>query len=179
MFEPPHDLPPEPGWTALEPLGSRHGDRSFVRNDGSDDRLRVRYFRREGDSTLVGKIWFGPATQGPPAHAHGGSMASVLDDAMGICAWMGGHMVVAAEIRIRFRNLLPIGTVALLEASVTEVDGKRVRTRAELCSSDGTRFATGEGLFVHLGPERFGALADKARDQGLRSARGGGSKGEG
>jgi len=40
MFEPPDDLPPEPGWTPLEPLGPRHGDRSFVRNDGSDDRIQ-------------------------------------------------------------------------------------------------------------------------------------------
>jgi acyl-coenzyme A thioesterase PaaI-like protein len=176
MLEPPDDLPPEPGWTPLAPLGFRHGDRSFVRADGSSDRLLVRYFRREPDQGLVGKIWFGPGTQGPPAHAHGGSMASVLDDAMGICAWMSGHMVVAAEIRIRFRNMLPIGTVALLEASIVEVDGKRVRTRAELRAGDGTRFATGEGLFVHLGPDRFGELVDQARDQGKAPRGSGGGR---
>src|SRR5215208_3433226 len=59
MLEPPDDLPPEPGWTPLAPLGFRHEDRSFVRSDGSEDRLRVRYFRREGDQVLLGKIWFG------------------------------------------------------------------------------------------------------------------------
>ena len=164
---PPDELPPEEGWTPLAPLGFRHGNRSFVRNDGSEDRLRLRYFKRDADGVLVGKIWFGPGTQGPPAHAHGGSMASVLDDAMGISCWVAGHMVVAAEIRIRFRNMLPIGTVALLEAEVAEVDGKRVRTRAELRSAEGTVFASGEGLFVHLGAEKFGEFLDQARAKGI------------
>ena len=162
MSAPPEDLAPEPGWSIIPPLGFRQGDRSFVRRDGSEDRLRVWYFRRDADNALMGKIWFGPGTQGPPAHAHGGAMASVLDDAMGISAWMAGHMVVAAEIRIRFRSMLPIGTVAILEASVAEVDGKRIKTRSELRSQEGVVFASGEGLFVHIGRDKFAELVEQA-----------------
>ena len=165
----PADLDADPGWSALEALGWRKDpsapQRSFVRADGSEDRLRLRYYRREADGALVGKIWFGPGTQGPPGHAHGGSMAAVLDDAMGISAWMSGHMVVAAEIRIRFRNMLPLGSVALLEAGVAEVSGKKVKTAGKLHAPDGTVYATGEGLFIHLGPEKFGEFLEKARKQ--------------
>ena len=157
------ELEGEDGWGSLD--GFRSNRRSFVRTDLDDDRLRVRYFRREADGALVGKIWFGPGTQGPPGHAHGGSMASVLDDAMGISAWLAGHMVVAAEIRIRFLNMLPLGTVAWIEACAPEVDGKKVKTVGKLHAPDGTVYATGEGLFIHLGPERFSEFAERARRQ--------------
>lgn len=163
------ELAGEAGWTPLDSLGWRRHEgagridpRSFVRDDGSSDRLRVRYFVRDEDKALRGKIWFGPATQGPPGHAHGGSMAAVLDDAMGVAAWVAGHMVVAAKIEIRFVSMLPLGTVALLEASVAEAEGRKVRTKAELRDDAGTVFATGEGLFIHLGAERFRDFFAKA-----------------
>jgi acyl-coenzyme A thioesterase PaaI-like protein len=156
------ELLAEPGWELLEQV-TRHAGRSFVRLDGSSDRFTCRYFRRDADSALVGKIRFGPGTQGPPGHAHGGSMAAVLDDAMGISAWMAGHMVVAAEISVQFRAMLPLGTVALLEASVAGVSGKKVQTKGALLGADGKPFATSTGLFIHLGPEKFRELSDKAR----------------
>ena len=89
-------------------------------------------------------------------------MAAVLDDAMGIAAWMAGHMVVAAEIKVRFRSMLPLGTVARLEARVASVDGKRVETLGQLLGQDGKPFATAEGLFIHLGAEKFRAMVDEA-----------------
>ncbi len=155
------ELCAEAGWAPLDQITS-HAGRSFVRRDGSTDRLTCRYFRRDEDGALVGKIRFGPGTQGPPGHAHGGSMAAVLDDAMGIAAWMAGHMVVAAEIKVRFRSMLPLGTVARLEARVASVDGKRVETLGQLLGQDGKPFATAEGLFIHLGAEKFRAMVDEA-----------------
>ena len=48
----------------------------------------IHYFRTGPDRSLRAKVLFGPGTQGPPGHAHGGSMAAVLDEAMGGAAWM-------------------------------------------------------------------------------------------
>ena len=44
----------------------------------------------------------GPPIEGPPGHAHGGSMAAVLDEAMGAAAWMEGHLVVAVRLATSF-----------------------------------------------------------------------------
>ena len=90
-------------------------------------------------------------------------MAAVLDDAMGIVCWMAGHQVVAAEIKIRFRNLMPLSTVTHLETVVSSVDGKKVRTKGHLVDADGKPFATGEGLFIHIGSERFREMAEEHR----------------
>lgn len=153
------------GWEALDGFTS-HTGRSFVRRDGSADRLTVRYFRRLSDSALMGRIRFGQGCQGPPGHAHGGSMAAVLDDAMGVSAWLVGHKVVAAEITIKFRNMLPLDGVAQLEAWVAEVDGKKVKTKGRLTSLDGKSvYSEGAGLFIELGAERFSEMLSKFKGQ--------------
>lgn len=160
------DTPPlavgEAGWTALDPLQSVGTGRSFVSGEPAGDRLRVAYFRRDRDGALVGRVWFGPGAEGPPGHAHGGSMAAVLDEAMGAGAWMAGHPVVAAKLTTQFHQMLPIGTDAVVEAWVERVDGRKVTTRGRLCNAGGVQFASAEGLFIVLGPERFSGLVERA-----------------
>ena len=164
----PPEIVPLPDWIAVEPPRLEGGRGSFVSGEPEGDRLRVRYFRRAGDRVLVGRAWFGPGTSGPPGHAHGGSLAAVLDEAMGAAAWLSGHLVVAVRLTLDFRRMLPLGTDALLEAWVEGIDGRKVRTRGRLFDEAGADFAQAEGLFVTLDPARFGDLiARAARAMGL------------
>ena len=152
----------EPGWTPVDPLRLEGGPRSFVSGAPEGDSLRVRYFRRERDGRLVGRAWFGPGAQGPPGHAHGGSMAAVLDEAMGAAAWMEGHFVVAVRLCTSFQRMLPLGTDALLEAWVERVEGRKVWTLGRLLGEDGEPFAEADALFLTLDPARFMPLIEKA-----------------
>jgi acyl-coenzyme A thioesterase PaaI-like protein len=156
------EVVPEPGWTPIDPLRLEGGPRSFVSGEPAGDRLRVRYFRRERDGRLVGRAWFGPGAQGPPGHAHGGSMAAVLDEAMGAAAWMEGHLVVAVRLATSFQRMLPLGTDALLEAWVERVEGRKVWTLGRLVDGDGEAFAEADALFLELDLERFRPLIEKA-----------------
>ena len=149
---PAPDPAPEPGWTPLTPMTARSG-RSFVHGEEGDDRLRVAHYRRDSDGALMGKVWFGPWCEGPPGHAHGGSMAAVLDDAIGKIGWLSGHRVVAASITVHFRRMLPLGTDATLEAWIDRIDGRKVHTRGRLYDDEGKTFAEAEGLFIELSEE--------------------------
>jgi acyl-coenzyme A thioesterase PaaI-like protein len=152
---------PEAGWTQLTPPEAVSSG-TFVSGDPGGNRLRVRYFRRDHDGALRARVWFGPGTQGPPGHAHGGSMASILDEAMGAAAWAAGHAVVAAELTTRFRRMLPLGSCCIVEARVASTDGRKVRTVAELRTRGLDLVAEGEALFIELDPARFGELIDQA-----------------
>ncbi len=137
---------------------------TFVSGDPSNHRLSIRYFQCEDDRSLLGKVIFGPGTQGPPDHAHGGSMAALLDEAMGGSAWLAGFPVVAAQLNITFRTMLPLGTRCLVKARVLEVNGRKIKTTAELCSAqDGKVFCKGEALFVTLDHEKIAQLSHKAK----------------
>ena len=116
------ELPPgvskKPDWEPFVPLALEGGQRSFVSGKPQSGLLRVQYFRRRGDGAVVGRAWFGPGAAGPPSHAHGGSIAAVLDEAMGVAAWSRGYASVAARLEVDFVKMIPLGTDALLEAWV-------------------------------------------------------------
>jgi acyl-coenzyme A thioesterase PaaI-like protein len=90
---------------------------------------------------------------GPPGHVHGGAMAATLDEAMGATAWMNGHRVVAATIKINFIAMLPIETETTVEASIDRVEGRKIHLRSTLTDPAGKVVAEGTGLFVVLRDE--------------------------
>ena len=134
-------LAPELGWQAFDIPAELGFGPNFVSGEVDTDRLRVRYFIQGEARRLVGKAWFGPGTQGPPGHAHGGSISALLDEAMGISAWVAGYAVVAARITINFREMLPVGTVVQFTAGIAGVDGSKIVTEGRLFGAgwDGVR----------------------------------------
>ena len=144
------DLSLEPGWSEFPAAQGMGGYRSFVSGDPHGDRLRARYYRRDADNAWVGKVWFGPGAEGPPDHAHGGSTAAVLDEAMGGAVWMAGHLALAAQVTIRYKNMLPLGTVAVVEARVSKTEGRKVHAHGRLLGPDGQTYCESEGIYVKL-----------------------------
>jgi acyl-coenzyme A thioesterase PaaI-like protein len=133
----------------IDPFPRTHTRRSFVSDNLDTGRFRIAYFRRGDEPVLQARAWFGPATEGPPGYAHGGSMAAVLDEAVGGVAWMLGHRVVVARLTVDFRTMLKIGTDASVEARVVGVDGRKVTCRARLTHAD-VVFAEAEALCIVL-----------------------------
>ncbi|MCP4291235.1 MAG: PaaI family thioesterase [bacterium] len=158
-------------WLELPEAGTTKADLpflaledTFVSGDTSNHRLSVCYFKQENDNSLLAKALFGPGTQGPPEHAHGGSMAALLDEAMGGSAWMAGYPVVAAQLNITFRAMLPLGTRCLVKARVVEAKGRKIKTTAELlCAETGLLFCKGEALFVVLDEANIEKLSAHAK----------------
>ena len=146
------------------PMPHVSGVRTFVSGDEDGDRFRIRYYRNSKDHSLLAKVWFGPGTRGPPGCAHGGSMAALLDEAMGASAWIAGHPVVAVELTTRFKTFLPLGTPCLVVAGVDHIDGRKVLTKGVLMDRDGKVFAEGNAVFVELDPNRFGDMMQKANE---------------
>lgn len=139
---------PEPDWVPCQPFPEKVAGESFVSGDAASHRMRVAYFRRPGDDTLLGRAWFGPETQGPPGFAHGGALSAVLDEALGAVAWASGYPVVVARLTVDFRRMVALGTDATLEARVDHVEGRKVMTRGRLTAPDGEVLAEGKAICV-------------------------------
>lgn len=144
------ELTAEKGWTVLEIPDSYGKGQAFVTGDRNSDRLRVRYFIKDSDNSFIARVWFGPATEGPPGFVHGGSMAAVLDEAMGLAAWIRGYTVVTAKITVQYRKMIPLGSVITVAAKVTSVDGQKVTTKGKIYNETGALFTESEGLFIHI-----------------------------
>jgi acyl-coenzyme A thioesterase PaaI-like protein len=146
------DLSAPSDWSPIDAFPQR----SFVSGDSDGQRLRIRYYERDG--ALLARVWFGPDAEGPPGHAHGGALAAVLDEAMGYTAWLAGHPVVAARLTTDFRRMLPLGTVCTIEPEVERVEGRKVHVAARIVGPDGTVYAEASAIFVGLGPDALDAL---------------------
>jgi len=158
----PPDVLPEPGWEPCDPFPSSGSPAvSFVSGGPTGGRLRVAYFRRAGDRRLAGRAWFGPETQGPPGHAHGGSIAAVLDEALGAAAWAAGHPVLVASLAVDFRRMVPLGTDAIFEAWIERTEGRKIHTRVRLTDGQGSVLAEGRAICVTLSEEHVAALGGR------------------
>ncbi len=142
------DLSGEPDWNLFDAPALVGESLRFVSGDPAGDRFRIRYYR-DADLHLHARIWFGPETQGPPGHAHGGSIAAVMDEALGLAAWAAGYPVVVGNLNVSFRNLLPLEQVVTLESEVVSVEGRKIMVHGRLFCDD-TLYAEGQCLCITI-----------------------------
>lgn len=99
------------------------------------------------------------AQQGPPGHAHGGSLAAVMDEVMGRALWETGYKVVAAHLEFDYRAPTPLNTKLRVEAGHAVPRNRSISITSRLLLPDGTVAVEGRGVFVELGDaflEKFG-----------------------
>ncbi len=125
----------------------------FVETE-SGPTIRMRFYKRGGDGALVGRVWFGEATFGPPGFVHGGVVSFVLDEAMGSAGWLAGYPCVAANLNIDFLEMTPIGCDCLIESIVEEVRPTKLAVAATL-SLDGKALVRGRGVFPRISKDRM------------------------
>ena len=128
----------------------------FGCSNEAEGRIVPHYQWDSASSRVTGEIHFGPKTQGPPGHVHGGALFTVLDEAMGGACWLSGHTVVAVSINISYRKMVPLDGRLRVEAWVDRVEGRKVFAGGRLESEDGTVMADSTGVFVVISAEKIG-----------------------
>ena len=142
------DLGGEPGWVPFDAPSLVGESLRFVSGEPEGNRFRVRYYR-DRDRQLRARIWFGPETEGPPGHAHGGSVAAVLDEVLGLAAWAAGYPIVVGNLNVSFRNLLPLEKVVTVDSRVVSAEGRKVMIHGRIFCGE-TLFAEGECLCITI-----------------------------
>lgn len=142
------DLSGESDWTPFDAPALIGKSLRFVSGDPDGERFRVRYYR-DSAGQLRARIWFGPETEGPPGNAHGGAIAAVLDEVLGLAAWATGHSIVVGNLNVSFRGLLPIEQVVTVETDVISIAGRKIMVHGCICRGE-TIYAEGEALCITL-----------------------------
>jgi acyl-coenzyme A thioesterase PaaI-like protein len=95
--------------------------------DGATNPLSSAVDARFAGGELVATVTLGPAHEGAPGRSHGGVVAALVDDVMGML--VAGVLGVAAfqgELRVRFNAPVPIGEPLTLRARVDGRDGRKL-----------------------------------------------------
>ena len=101
---------------------------------------------------LVGTVTFGRFHVGLNNAVHGGAIALVFDEALGMLAH-AGHTVPArtASLRVDYRGITPVGAELTVRVFREKAEGRKRQVRGTLHAAD-RLCAEASGLFVELRP---------------------------
>lgn len=95
--------------------------------------------------------------QGAPGLAHGGMMATAMDEAMGVLNRLLGIPAVTAHLEIDYRNPVPVGTTLFITTRISGALGRKIYTEgtAHIGAADGPVAVNAAALFVQVPLEHF------------------------
>jgi acyl-coenzyme A thioesterase PaaI-like protein len=111
------------------------------------------YLWREGD-TAVMEVTLGKAFEGAPGQAHGGIVAALLDETMGLVNAINEVLAFTAQLDITFLEPTPVNEPITARARLARSDNRKHFIEAELLA--GSRVvATASALFIAVDPSKF------------------------
>ncbi|MFG2193239.1 PaaI family thioesterase [Streptomyces sp. NPDC048639] len=158
-----HPEAPAPG----ELLGS-HYDQCF--GCGGDQPHGLHLEARAGEGVSVtAEFTVRPAHQGAPGLAHGGVLATALDETLGSLNWLLRVIAVTGRLETDFVRPVPVDTVLHLDARVTARHGRKIYSSAvgRIGGPDGPVAVRADALFIEVKVDHF---IEHGRDQEIQAA---------
>jgi uncharacterized protein (TIGR00369 family) len=132
--------------------------RCFACGPYNADGLHLR-FEPDGEGTVRAAITLPPRFQGWRGTAHGGVVATLLDEAMAYACGAAGERGMTASMQMRFRAPVPLGEPLTITGAVKWKRRNVLALEAAVRDAHGAVLASAEGSFVSRGPlgkERLG-----------------------
>ena len=158
-----HPEAPAPG----ELLGAHYGQ---CFGCGGEQPHGLHLEARAGEGvTLTAEFTVRPAHQGAPGLAHGGILASALDETLGSLNWLLRTIAVTGRLETDFMRPVPVGTVLHLRAEVTAVAGRKIFATAEgrIGGPEGPLAVRADALFVEV---KVDHVIDHGREEEIQAA---------
>jgi acyl-coenzyme A thioesterase PaaI-like protein len=122
------------------------------------------------EKTVTGDVFFGAAYQGAPGCVHGGFVAALFDEALGMATIFSGQPGMTGWIKVSYRSPTPLETPLRISARMDDFTGRKIMTSAELMAGD-TLVAEATGLLITIPNEKFAQLRNAAAERKEKSKR--------
>ncbi len=127
----------------------------FACGKNNPDGMRLRFTYDEERNCYVCRFRLDKRYTGPPGHAHGGIIATVLDEAMGKVNKLRQVVALTSEITINYLKPVPLNKPLRVESREVSVKGRRHVNMAEILNQKGEVLARGRGLFIAIDPHKM------------------------
>lgn len=88
--------------------------------------------------------------QGATGFAHGGLIATLLDEAMAKTNGLGGIRAVTVRLQVNYRKLVPVEKEIQVQGRRTSRRGRKLYLRAEIRDAEQNVLADAKGLFLTM-----------------------------
>ena len=100
---------------------------------------------------IVGRFVLGEKYQGGGGMAHGGIIATLLDEAMGKVCRFRHVRAVTAELTVEYLKPVSVAQEIIVEGHEAELKGRNLFLLGEIRNAEGLVLARGRGRFVIIG----------------------------
>lgn len=121
--------------------------------------LRLR-FSIDETGVIVCVVRLAGRFEGPPGHAHGGIVATLLDEAMSKTNRARNIVAMTRHMEVDYLRPVPLRTTLQLTARHLSSEGRKHHCAAELRNAGGELLATGKALFIAIDPARLQAARE-------------------
>lgn len=111
------------------------------------------YLWREGDVAVM-EVTLGKAFEGAPGRAHGGIVAALIDETMGLVLAINEQLAFTAQLDITYVAPAPINEPIFARAWLKEQDGRKLSIEATV-EAGTTVIAKAKALFIAVDPDKF------------------------
>jgi acyl-coenzyme A thioesterase PaaI-like protein len=116
-----------------------------------------------------GRVW-GDLTiderhQGAPGFAHGGAIATALDDAFGAVLRLINKPAVTVHLAVDYRKPWRVGVPHRIEAELERLEERKLYFAGRALDLDGQVVASSTSIYLIVGVEHFLKGVEHARDQ--------------
>jgi len=93
------------------------------------------YLWRDGDQAVM-EVTLGKAFEGAPTRAHGGIVAALIDETMGLVLAINRTMAYTAQLNVAYRAPTPVLVPLIARAWLERRDGRKLSMRATVTAGD-------------------------------------------
>jgi uncharacterized protein (TIGR00369 family) len=122
-------------------------------------------FEQDDDARRIrGHFRVAPQYQGATGSAHGGIIATLLDEVMAKVSRFTGVQAVTAELAIEYLRPVPVDEDLILEGHEVNREGRNLHYAGEIRNASGAVLARSRGRFVEVDMAWFrrGAMATES-----------------
>ncbi len=127
----------------------------FACGQNNADGMRLKFTYDEERNRFVCRLRLGKRYTGPPGHAHGGIIATILDEAMGKVNKLRHVIALTSRITVDYLQPVPLKQPLLVESREVRVRGRRHVNQAEIMNQKGEVLARSRGLFIAIDPQKM------------------------
>lgn len=106
------------------------------------------------DSVAVMDVTLGKAFEGAPGRAHGGIVAALIDETMGLVLAINEKLAFTAQLDITYVAPTPIDQPLVARAWLVREDGRKLSIEATI-ESDSRVIVKASALFISVDPQKF------------------------
>jgi uncharacterized protein (TIGR00369 family) len=117
--------------------------------------MHLKFFYHEETESFVARMKLPQRYWGPPKHAHGGIIATILDEAMGKVNKLKHVIALTREMTVEYLKPVPLHKPLVVEGWSKYVRGRRHVNVGEIRNEKGEVLARGRAVFIAIDPHKM------------------------